>query len=1454
MKKKIGLLFLTFFVLTVIFLAGCGEPETPAAKPEIKISIDPANQSIEKGGQHDFTVTVTSSDKKPGSVTWSLDGNSSPNTKLEDTENQYKKTLKISSEEKAQYLFITVKSKRNSKASAYANITVVEKGTPIINKVTISPKTIELERGGNKQFSVDIEVSNDAPKDVTWSLLDNESEDTVISDDGYLVVGDDETAESFAVKVTSDHDNSKYDTASVTIKAPPPKVELSIKTPVSDMTGQGGAIHLEANVTLLEAGVSDEISWTVSGNSDAATTIPKDGKHAANLTIGANETAKTLTVRAVSNAEAAVFDTIEITILQDVWIVGLSNAGDGWGLPGIKMTQPAVKDGTFTFKAEIDKESFFRFNINGTTSFDNGKWIAPNDNIDVELGNNELHYFEGNAEKAWKLPYTGIYFITLDPAKWSMDVEKEGVEKLTSPSKPDFNNQGLASWTALSPETDVTAYDVELLKDGYEIGGHIRERISKGSAYQKNFIEDMRRQGAGNYTVIVTAIGNNITSSNSDHSVPSDPQTIVQRPAVTSVDWSGDKAAWSAGTGDSTGLEYLIKLYKNGNLINKEFKTTNLQYDFEATINEEGNGNYTFTITALGNNTLVLEAAPSALSSANTKFFDVWLVGIPDWTFPTGTKMTQETNSTFTWEGDIASDSKFRFSLTNTSGWDHIWNGNWYAPDIAWGSDTPVTFGNNIAMKYFATNTGFGADSSNDTTWTIPAGYYKFIVNPETETLRVEKPEIVDSLTVTAPNSIKRGTTTAIGLIHVNIVGKNIPVSPAVAWSITSSGHTTGTGINSATGVLTIAETESKDSITIRAAYKTKSDDQEIQISNSEPLATPGKPSLSNAGIAEWSYAGNTNVENYSLKLYNGEAQQGSSVTVPKGTYTFNFLTDTYMRSAAGVYSFTVTAIGNGTTFANSDDSPKSDTVEVFKLDAPQYTWWTGDSVNWNHQDGYDNTDSYSVRLYKDDTALGAGPVAVAKNTGTAGGFGGFDFSNNFASLITAEGDYTAKITAVGTGLYINSEEKESEVEIEKPAAPTGLWWDGNIAKWGAVTNASSYTVQLYKDDAESGSPQTATANQYDFTSSLTNTGIYKFTVTANRGNTVPSVPSEYSHDKAPLNLSISTGAGTTFGLNKINGIAYGNGVRVAVGASNRIIRSVNGGSWTTPATNPATSMEFFSVAYGGTPTQRFVAVGTNGRIFTSTDGDVWAQIASPDTPLWDNASLTLRSVIWTGSYFVAAGYINTGYYGLAGAQVVRSADGLTWQKKFNQSANPDSILALANNGNYVISVGDNGRVTYAPNVTDDWTENPDSGVWNNDKWGWMTNNIFGSDITAFDAVYGNGTWVIVGAQGKLAWSKTPNPTGNDWTIVSGDYNKFGTRNINSVAFGNGMFVAVGDNGHISVSIDGAIWTAIPPGIGAGQTQFDDREGINTVRFDGTKFIFGGQNYDTNASKIVISE
>jgi|GEM_PF-4142921 len=85
--------------------------------------------------------------------------------------------------------------------------------------------------------------------------------------------------------------------------------------------------------------------------------------------------------------------------------------------------------------------------------------------------------------------------------------------------------------------------------------------------------------------------------------------------------------------------------------------------------------------------------------------------------------------------------------------------------------------------------------------------------------------------------------------------------------------------------------------------------------------------------------------------------------------------------------------------------------------------------------------------------------------------------------------------------IYLNSHPGTANrltVKIRKAlAAPSPVSFDNGVAKWSAVENADSYSVQIYKDGKESGSPVSAKGTEYDFSKKLTSGGSYCFTVVA---------------------------------------------------------------------------------------------------------------------------------------------------------------------------------------------------------------------------------------------------------------------------------------------------------------------------------------------------------------------
>ena len=213
------------------------------------------------------------------------------------------------------------------------------------------------------------------------------------------------------------------------------------------------------------------------------------------------------------------------------------------------------------------------------------------------------------------------------------------------------------------------------------------------------------------------------------------------------------------------------------------------------------------------------------------------------------------------------------------------------------------------------------------------------------------------------------------------------------------------------------------------------------------------------------------------------------------------------------------------------------------------------------------------------------------------------------------------------------------------------------------------------------------------------------------------------------------------------------------------------GGSWSLGTS--LGSMNLSSVTFGTV----FVAVGSNGAIFSSTDGSVWTPQVNP------SSSATLNAVRYGGSY-VAAG---------AGGIVLLSSDAITWTQQISGTGN--DLYALTSNGGQYVATGANGTIITSSNGS---------------TWGAVTS---GTTSNLYAVTYGNGRYVAVGANGSLLSSTD----GLNWQSASSGT----SANLYGVAFGSMLspatativsaFVAVGASGTMVTSADGLNWSAQAP-------------------------------------------
>lgn len=230
--------------------------------------------------------------------------------------------------------------------------------------------------------------------------------------------------------------------------------------------------------------------------------------------------------------------------------------------------------------------------------------------------------------------------------------------------------------------------------------------------------------------------------------------------------------------------------------------------------------------------------------------------------------------------------------------------------------------------------------------------------------------------------------------------------------------------------------------------------------------------------------------------------------------------------------------------------------------------------------------------------------------------------------------------------------------------------------------------------------------------------------------------------------------------------VAYGNGIFVAVGdiGSVRAMYSSDGFNWTLRS---IPLVGWMSVAHGYlSPTYEtgvFVAVartGTNNRIMISPNGITWTNIATSD-----ELDLNWRSVTYGNGRFIAVATDGT-------RNVMSSTNGTTWQLR----SNPVGLW-------YSVTYGNGIFIAINTSVIISETRMMISA----DGYSWKAVSSPSSDT--FKAIaFGNGVFVLITNKGMLL-----SKDGITWVDQTSYYSS-SLLNIESVTYGNGRFVAVGNS------------------------------------------------------------
>jgi len=240
-----------------------------------------------------------------------------------------------------------------------------------------------------------------------------------------------------------------------------------------------------------------------------------------------------------------------------------------------------------------------------------------------------------------------------------------------------------------------------------------------------------------------------------------------------------------------------------------------------------------------------------------------------------------------------------------------------------------------------------------------------------------------------------------------------------------------------------------------------------------------------------------------------------------------------------------------------------------------------------------------------------------------------------------------------------------------------------------------------------------------------------------------------------------------------LNGVAYGNGLYVAVGgASNRIdispiVTSPDGINWT--PRNSGTRFPLRDVAYGH---GRYVAVGGAGTILTSPEGIAWTLLAPVTALDLNGLAFGNGKFVSVADHFVQGGETN--------AITLLSTNGLDWSLAVlpeTDVGNPKNLRGVTPGPGLFVAAGNDGTIVRSTNGQS-WSGHAN----------WLgLGNATDSNLRGAD--YGDGTYVVVGNTGTTLSSE--DALSWKWRLPAT------TQNLHSVVYALGTFLAVGNQGTI---------------------------------------------------------
>jgi len=405
-----------------------------------------------------------------------------------------------------------------------------------------------------------------------------------------------------------------------------------------------------------------------------------------------------------------------------------------------------------------------------------------------------------------------------------------------------------------------------------------------------------------------------------------------------------------------------------------------------------------------------------------------------------------------------------------------------------------------------------------------------------------------------------------------------------------------------------------------------------------------------------------------------------------------------------------------------------------------------------------------------------------------------------------------------------------------------GTTWTARTSNTASLIYSLGYSPNsnLYFYGAASGGYGTSTdaITWYANTSLITNILGFAF---GNNTNTTVAVGSTgmIRHSKNTIAYSGSNSSAA------IRAFAFGNGTYMYVSDSGVVRTSTDGYFWNTQ--NVGTANSFYSAIYAA---NKFIISGGSGNTRYSFDNGVTWFGADIGTA---NLMYTLavgNGIIVRGGQ---TGNVGTSTDGITWVQsnvtTVNAFSNLIYSIAFSNVTN--TFIYTGQNGRTAISANGNAWTTIYPWANTTNYENYEV-VYGNNEWvlfgaggtpiksvdanNWSTSK---SNVEFYGIAYGANVWVAVGSNGNVRTSTD----GVYWSIqdanadIRNDMNSFGIGNTSRmfcVEHLNNVFLSGGENGIFRYSTDGYNWIASPT--------LNNRQTIRAVTYGQGRYIAVGNN------------